>query len=156
MSIQEQLILALAFQNKSSKSFKLLRRRSRAEQHSQFKNNHCTELEAVPRRARIRRSWAFVSLTENTRPPGYRCTFHRLIRLVRCRDRRDQLKRFQGLLPESQGQNLALTVLHVPYSLDSECAVQTALGFLRSARGVPAPSILSPTGVPRSQKTAPP
>ena len=33
--------------------------------------------------------------------------------------KRGQRKRFQGLLPESQGQNLALTVLHVLYSLDS-------------------------------------
>ena len=31
----------------------------------------------------------------------------------------EQLKSFQGLSPESQGQNLALTVLFVPYSLDS-------------------------------------
>ena len=30
----------------------------------------------------------------------------------------EYLKRFGGILPESQGQNLALTVLHVPYSLD--------------------------------------
>ena len=30
-----------------------------------------------------------------------------------------KLTRFQGLLPESQGQNLAVSVLHVPYSLDS-------------------------------------
>jgi hypothetical protein len=29
------------------------------------------------------------------------------------------LKRFPGLSPESQDQNLALTVLHVPYLLDS-------------------------------------
>jgi len=27
----------------------------------------------------------------------------------------EQLKRFQGLLPVSQGQNMALTVLYVPY-----------------------------------------
>jgi len=32
---------------------------------------------------------------------------------------REELERFQGLLPESQGHNLALTVLCVPYSLDS-------------------------------------
>ena len=31
----------------------------------------------------------------------------------------EQLKRFEGLLPESQGQNLALTVLDVPSPLDS-------------------------------------
>jgi len=29
-----------------------------------------------------------------------------------------QLKPFKGVLPESQGQNLALTFLYVPYSLD--------------------------------------
>ena len=32
------------------------------------------------------------------------------------------LKIFQGLLPENQNQNLALTVLYVPYSLDLEGA----------------------------------
>ena len=32
---------------------------------------------------------------------------------------REQRKMFQRLLPESQGQNLALTVLHMPCSLDS-------------------------------------
>ena len=32
---------------------------------------------------------------------------------------REALNTFEGLLPESQGQNLALTVLCVPYSLDS-------------------------------------
>ena len=34
---------------------------------------------------------------------------------------------FQGLSPESQGQNLALTVVYVPYSLDSGLW-QTAAG----------------------------
>ena len=33
-------------------------------------------------------------------------------------ERRGKLKRFEGPLPESQGQNLALSVLHVPYPLD--------------------------------------
>ena len=37
----------------------------------------------------------------------------------RFRAKGEQLKRFQGLLPESQGQNQALTVLRVPYSLDN-------------------------------------
>jgi len=32
---------------------------------------------------------------------------------------KEQLEIFQGRLPESRGQNLALTVLYVPYSLDS-------------------------------------
>ena len=34
---------------------------------------------------------------------------------------------FGGLLPESHGQNLALTVLHVPYSLDSGISVAVNL-----------------------------
>ena len=37
----------------------------------------------------------------------------------RCRARREHLTRVEGLAPESQGWNLALTVLCVPYSLDS-------------------------------------
>jgi len=36
----------------------------------------------------------------------------------RFRSKRQPLKRFKGLLPESQGQSLTLTVLYVPYSLD--------------------------------------
>ena len=39
--------------------------------------------------------------------------------ISRFRAKREQLKRVQGLLPERSGQNLALTVLYVPYSLDS-------------------------------------
>ena len=41
-------------------------------------------------------------------------------RVVRCREKRAQLKSVEGLLPGSQGQNLALSVLHVPYSLDGQ------------------------------------
>ena len=41
---------------------------------------------------------------------------------VRFRAKREQLKRCQGLHPESQGQNLALTALCVPYSLDGSCS----------------------------------
>ena len=41
--------------------------------------------------------------------------------------RRSQLKTGQGLLPQSQGLNLALAVLHVPYSLDS--GHQTGTGY---------------------------
>ena len=37
----------------------------------------------------------------------------------RCRAKREHLVRFQGLLPESQGLNLALTVLYVLCSPDS-------------------------------------
>ena len=33
----------------------------------------------------------------------------------------NKLKGLEGLFPESQGQNLALTVSHVPYSLESGC-----------------------------------
>jgi len=46
------------------------------------------------------------------RPPG-------VVLPGRCRAKREQLERFQGLLPEGQGQKLALTVLFVPSSLDS-------------------------------------
>jgi hypothetical protein len=35
------------------------------------------------------------------------------------RAKREQLEIFQGISPESQGQNQALTVSHVPYSLSS-------------------------------------
>jgi len=43
-----------------------------------------------------------------------------VLNLSRCRAKREQLDdRFPGLLPESQGQNRALIVLYVPYSLDS-------------------------------------
>ena len=35
------------------------------------------------------------------------------------REKREQLEGFQGLLPGRQVQNLTLTVLHVPCSLDS-------------------------------------
>ena len=35
---------------------------------------------------------------------------------------RESLTRFYGLLPEHQGQNLALTALYVPYSLDTKAA----------------------------------
>ena len=47
-------------------------------------------------------------------------------RLVRClpkpetRARKEHLKRFYGRLHESQGQNLAVNVLRVPCSLDSD------------------------------------
>ena len=40
-------------------------------------------------------------------------------KLDRCRAKMEQHKTFEGLLPESQGQILALTVLYVPYSLVS-------------------------------------
>ena len=38
---------------------------------------------------------------------------------TRFRAKREQLERFYGLQPESQGQNLAVPVLYVPRSLDS-------------------------------------
>jgi len=37
----------------------------------------------------------------------------------RCRAKREQPEQFEGVLLESQGQNLALTVLYVPSSLNS-------------------------------------
>ena len=44
---------------------------------------------------------------------------------VRFRVGREPFKTFQGLLPERQGQNLALTLSYVPYSLDSGERVET-------------------------------
>ena len=38
---------------------------------------------------------------------------------VRFRAKREHLKRFQGLEPESRGQNLAVPVLYMPYSVVS-------------------------------------
>ena len=40
----------------------------------------------------------------------------------RFRAKREHLQGVEGLLPESQGQNLAVTVLDVPRSLDSGAA----------------------------------
>jgi len=37
---------------------------------------------------------------------------------------------FCGLLPESQGQNLAVTVIYVPYSLDSGMGLTSGLDCL--------------------------
>ena len=60
---------------------------------------------------------------------------------------------FQGLSPESQGKNLALTVLCVPYSLDKgypSCLLAACL---------PAPSVfvaLRPKGLNHALPDAPP
>ena len=43
---------------------------------------------------------------------------------------RGQLQGFSGPLPESSGQDLALTVLYVPSSLDSGCACEMGIGGL--------------------------
>ena len=45
-------------------------------------------------------------------------------RYNRIRAKRRQLETFKGPLPESQGQNVALTVEHVPYSLNSGKAMR--------------------------------
>jgi len=59
------------------------------------------------------------SLTSNFLVSG-RTTYAGLswIQRNRFRAKRELLDRFSGLLPESQGQNLPVTVLYVPYSLD--------------------------------------
>jgi len=54
------------------------------------------------------------------------------------RARREQLEKFQGLLPESQGHNLALTALCVPSSLDSKKATEDP----RLRRYIPKPSLV--------------
>ena len=50
---------------------------------------------------------------------NYPCVLTPGIHLVRFRAKRKPLKGFEGLLRKGQGQDLALTVLYVPYSLDS-------------------------------------
>ena len=44
------------------------------------------------------------------------------------RAKREQLEMFEGLLLESHGQNLAVTVLCVPHSLDDGCVVYCVCG----------------------------
>ena len=44
------------------------------------------------------------------------------------RAKREPLKRFHGLLPESHGQNLAVTVLHVPCSFGLGLIVKNRKG----------------------------
>ena len=51
-------------------------------------------------------------------PPPPPCRGAKGAGRVHFRARREQPDIFQGLLPERQGRNLALTVLHVPHSLD--------------------------------------
>ena len=41
--------------------------------------------------------------------------------------KREQLTTLQGLLPETQGHNLAVTALHVAYSLDCEYGTHKTL-----------------------------
>ena len=48
-----------------------------------------------------------------------RAQVKRQMMAFRFRAEREQLETFEALLPKSQGQNLALTVLYVPYSLDA-------------------------------------
>ena len=43
--------------------------------------------------------------------------------------KREQLKNNYEILPESQGQNLALTVLHVPYLLEETFARRISRGL---------------------------
>jgi hypothetical protein len=68
-------------------------------------------------------------------PPTLSCTYtirpnpgHAPCRISRFRAKRTQLKPFEGLSPEIQGHNLAVTVLHVPFSLDSGSSFPPAPG----------------------------
>ena len=47
--------------------------------------------------------------------------------ITRCRAMRKRLERFQGLLPDSQGHDPALTVLYVSYSLVLKAARKASL-----------------------------
>ena len=53
--------------------------------------------------------------------------------LGRVRAKKEQNKRFEGLSPESQGQNLALTALEVPHSLDSGPEMNAAVAIVDDA-----------------------
>jgi len=46
------------------------------------------------------------------------------VTLLRFEAKREQGERFHGLLPESQGRNLAVAVLYVPCLLASGCATK--------------------------------
>jgi len=62
--------------------------------------------------------------------PRHQC--HQSVEPLSHRAKKEQLKRFQRILPESQGQNPALTVVYVPNSLDASVADQVkALGALQ-------------------------
>lgn len=60
--------------------------------------------------------------------------------------KREQLEMFQGLVPESRGQNLVLTVLHVPYSLDVGQKKKRRPARERAKVAVPC-SIISRSGI---------
>jgi len=65
-----------------------------------------------------------VAITQvKTSPAGFSRTVVRDFS-HRFRAHREQLKKCQGLLSESQGQHQALTVLCVPHSLDSRCRTE--------------------------------
>ena len=53
------------------------------------------------------------------------------------------LKRVQGILPQSQGQNPAWTVLYVPYSLYSGLTLQGYLADKKQTAGLSLP-VVSP------------
>ena len=66
---------------------------------------------------------------------------------ARFQDEWEQLQRFSGLSPRSQGQSLALTVLYVPHSIDSGLRVQ---GYLAHKKQ---PPLLGPPWDPRYSPT---
>ena len=68
----------------------------------------------------------------------------------RSQAKREQLNWFQGRVPESQGHNPALTVLYVPYSLDSEASLLHGQGVFEPRYPRLSARALNPTGVPRS------
>ena len=56
---------------------------------------------------------------------------HRGLRLVRFQAKRAHFQGFQGLLLESQGQNLVVTVVYVPCSLGSGCNLISQKVFIK-------------------------
>ena len=62
----------------------------------------------------------------------------------RFRAKREQLKRCQGLLSESQGQNLVVTVLYVPYSRSSSKHARTQAALSASIKSVHKTDLMRP------------
>ena len=60
-------------------------------------------------------------------------------KVVRFRAKKEQLKRCQGRSPESQGQNVTLTVFNEPYLLDSCDSIETCLRVRSVALGKSSP-----------------
>ena len=85
-----------------------LRERERGERYNREKVCVC-----VRERERERKKVAWRERVSRSTHSPFSCAQHRYLRS-------QHGMRVENLLPESQGQNLALTLIYVPYSLDSD------------------------------------